>query len=271
MFRTLGRFAAAAALVASSATVATVLSTSTAGAANTAITANCPNLTQPQAINNGDTVTFTVGTGCTEVVIGQPSAGGILTVNGGSALTPGNPVAVNQGDTVVYTAPVGGAGSDSVMFLVSYTPSTTFPIEFPVPAPRSDSLTDNGNGSMTITYEPVAGAGSVWVSLFPSGTTCAALSSSTVGRLYVLAPNMPYNPLGASPVVIAAGSGAMTGVMPYAETTITAGSYEACMYYSGGNQGTLEQSLSITLSAVTPTTSTTTTASADPVAPAFTG
>lgn len=143
--------------------------------------------------------------------------------------------------------------------------AVNFPTQAPGPS-RNDSLTENGDGSMTVTYSPATQPSSVWVSLFPSGTTCRPGRVPT-GRLFPLGPAIPYNPLSAIPAVVAAGTGAMTGSQPYGATTIAAGSYQACTYYNSGQQTTLEQSLAMTLGVVTPTT----TPSSDPVAPAFTG
>ena len=266
MIRTFGRIAAAVALLLGTVAVATVATNSTAGAANTNVTANCTGSGSPQTINNSDTITFTVGTNCQQVMIGM-GALGTAVLNGYGQLTPGTPIGAQPGATVVYTAPASGSGQDAMYFMINFQPSNTTNINFPIPAPRNDSLTDNGDGSMTVTYSPVTQPNSVWVSLFPSGTTCNPGGVPT-GRLYVLGPSIPSNPFTSSPAVVAAGTGAMTGQQPYSATTIAAGSYQACMYYNSGQQTTLVQSLAVTLGTVTPTT---TVPAGDPVTPAFTG
>lgn len=268
MFRTFGRIAAAAALVASSATITTFAATAPVGAANTNVNVSCSVDPADQTIDNNDTVTITIGTGCTQVVLGNPALG-TMTVNG-FPTTPGNPVGVAQGDTVIYTAPASGSGIDFIFFMVNFNPAQNMAITFPPAPPRSDSLTDNGDGSMTIAYSALSGPEAIWVAMYASGTTCPGTPPQpATGRLYVLAPNTPYNPIGASPVVVTGDFPAMTGVAPYAATTMPAGSYEACMYYSSGQSpASLQSSLAITLtSGTTPTTTTPST----PVTPTITG
>ena len=267
MFRIsrLGRLAAAAVLVASGATVAL---TSTATAANTPVNYDCVTQYTYLDVNNSDTLTITItaSTGCGFIILDNPQGGalGTATLNG-NPLTAGTPVATANGDVVVYTAPASGNGQDGFAFLpnLQSPPGPQITITFPSPAPRNDTLVDNGNGSMTINYDPTTPNENMWVSIFPNGTTCAPVPASPTGRVYVLAPDAPYSPLGASPVVVAAGSPAMTGVSPYASATIAAGSYQACLYFSLNGQGTLVQALPITFSEVAPTP--------DPVVPAFTG
>ncbi len=271
MFRTLGRIAAAVAFLVATVAIATVATNSTAGAANTAVTANCSASASPQTINNSDTITFTIGTGCGAVILmaGSGSSGSAVWTQLPLTLQTGSPIGgLSQGNTVVFTAPASGSGSMSLGFMANAQspPQITFTVNYPTqapPTPRNDSIVDNGNGSMTITYDPTSPNENMWVSIFPSGTTCASVPASPTGRVYVLTPDAPYSPIGASPVVVAAGSPAMTGVSPYASATIAAGSYQACMYFSLNGQGTLVQALPITFSEVAPTP--------DPVAPAFTG
>lgn len=274
MIRTFGRIAAAAALLLATVAVATVATNATAGAANTNVTADCNASGSVESINNNDTLTITVGAGCGAVIV-MDNAGGTtrwdqMFMNIGQGAPLGG---LPQGDTITYTAPASGSGSASIGFMASaqsMPPAITFTINFPAqapPAPRSDSLVDNGDGSMTVTYSPATQPSSVWVSLFPSGTTCNPGGVPT-GRLFLLGPDIPYNPLSSSPAVVAAGTGAMTGAQPYGATTIAAGSYQACMYFNSGQQTTLEQSLAVTLGVLTPTT---TAPAGDPVVPAFTG
>jgi len=267
MFRTFGRIAAAAALVASSAAITTFASTAPVGAANTNLNVSCSIDPPDQTIDNSDTITITMGTGCTQVVLGNPALG-TMTVNGFPA-TPGNPLGVQQGDTVIYTAPASGSGMDLIFFMINYNPAQNMAITFPQLAPRNDSLTDNGDGSMTFTYSPLSGSEQVWIAMYASGATCPGTPSQPfTGRLYVLAPMVPYNPLGASPVTITGDYPAMTGAAPYAATTMPAGPYQACMYYSSGQSpASLLQSLAITLTSGTSPTTTPPT----PVTPTLTG
>ena len=273
MIRAFGRVAAAVALLLAMVAVVTVATNSTAGAANTNVTANCSTAPAVQTINNSDTLTITVGAGCGAVIL-IASGGGTATWMPSFPLTQGSPIGgLQQGDTVVFTAPASGSGSAAIGFMAtaqSMPPAIAFTVNFPTQAPgpsRNDSLTDNGDGSMTVTYSPVTQPSSVWVSLFPSGTTCNPGGVPT-GRLYLLGPGIASNPFTSSPAVVAAGTGAMTGQQPLSATTIAAGSYQACMYYNPGQQTTLVQSLAVTLGVVTPTT---TAPADDPVVPAFTG
>ena len=268
MFRSIGRVAAAAVLVLSTVAITAVVSNSSAGAANTNITANCSGSGTSQTINNSDTITFTVGTGCGAVILMSGSgSSGTAVINGSFPINTGAPSGgLAQGDTVTFTAPAVGSGSMSVGFMqnAQSPPAITFPISYPIPAPRNDALTDNGDGSMTLVYSPVTSPQSVWVSLFPSGTTCNAQGNPT-GRLYLIGSN---SVLTSSPTVIAAGSPAQTGTQPLTATTVAAGTYTACLYYYNGQQQTsLTQSLTVTLGVVTPTTA----PADDPVVPAFTG
>lgn len=268
MFRTFGRIAAAAALVASSAAITTFASTAPVGAANTNLNVSCSIDPPDQTIDNSDTITITMGTGCTQVVLGNPALG-TLTVNGFPA-TPGNPLGVQQGDTVIYTAPASGSGIDFIFFMINFNPAQNLAITFPTPAPRNDSLTDNGDGSMTIAYSPLTGGQSIWVAFYASGSNCPGTPPPPpfTGRLFLLAPDTPYNPIGASPVTVTADFPAMTGAAPYAATTIPAGSYEACMYYSPGQgPSSLTEALAITLTSGTSPTTTPST----PVTPTITG
>ena len=270
MIRTFGRIAAAVALLLATVAVATVATNSTAGAANTNVTANCSTAPAIQTINNSDTLTITVGAGCGAVIL-MASGGGTATWMPSFPLTQGSPIGgLQQGDTVVFTAPASGSGSAAIGFMAnaqSMPPAITFTVNFPAASPRNDSLVNNGDGSMTITYAPTSGQESVWVSFYPSGTTCPANANPT-GRLYVASPAAPSNPLPASPVVMAANFPVSAGQAPNGATTIPAGAYQACMYYNSGQQTVLEQSLVVTLGVVTPTT---TAPAGDPVAPVFTG
>ena len=252
MFSRIGRVLVAAALVAAGLAVASLTNTSSAGAANTAVTVSCPAGGSALSVNNGDTVTVTVGTGCTQVLLNMNGSGGTATANG-FPLTPGSPVGVAQGDTVIYTAPNSGAGNDSLIFMVNFAPSSNLYIAFP---PPTGSIVDQGNGSMVITY-----TGDILVMLFASGTTCPQTYTGQPTPRYFLDPTMNGPAaLGASPATVSAGTNAMGPSGPSA-VGIVAGTYQACMYFSGNNATTLHQSLSVTLGSPTPTPSN------DPVVP----
>ena len=276
MFRIarLGRLAAAAVLVASGATVAL---TSTATAANTPVNYDCVTQYTYLDLNNSDTLTITItaSTGCGFIILDNPQGGalGTATLNG-NPLTAGTPVATANGDVVVYTAPASGNGQDGFAFLpnLGSQPGPQITITFPSPAPRNDTLVDNGDGSMTVTFDPLQVPQSVFINIFPSGTTCSPFASP-VGRLYVLTSSNAVPTPMTSPTTIAAGSPAYTFAGTIAtSTTIDAGAYQACFYFIPSNAPPdLVESLAITLAEVTPTTSTTTSPAGDPVVPAFTG
>jgi len=270
MFRIsrLGRLAAAAVLVASGASLAIA---APAGAANTSANFDCVSQYTYFTLENSDTLTLTMAGSCSGfIILNMPQGGalGTATLNG-FPMTAGSPVGFSLGDTVIYTAPASGSGTDGfgIMPSLQQPPGPQISITFPAPTPRNDSLVDNGNGSMTVTFDPVTGMEEVFLGIFPSGTTCSPFGSPT-GRLYVLStsPQLPVQMT--SPTILAAGSTAfITGNGPATETTIAAGSYQACLYFRS-SMSELVQSLAITLSEVTTST---TASGTDPVTPAFTG
>ena len=271
------RLAAVALLVASVSLVG--LSATPAGAANTNVTADCTGTASPQTIGNSDTVTFTLGSGCGAVIFmsGTGTAGtAAVATPFQQTLTIGAPFGgLSPGDTVVFTAPASGSGSMQIGFMANAQspPAITFTISYPAPTPRSDSMTDNGNGSMTVTYSSVTPQQSVFVSFFPPGTTCdpTASQSSWASRLYVVSSSSNSAPIGLSPTVITAGTNGLSGTPPNTTVSaIAAGSYQTCLYFFNGQTSTLSQSLAVTLGSVAPTT-TTTAAAADPVPPVFAG
>ena len=275
MFRTFGRIAAAAALLFATVAIATVASSSTAGAANTNVTADCTGSAPAQTVNNSDTITFTVGTGCGAVILmaGSGTSGSAEWTQLPMTLQTGSPIGgLSLGNTVIFTAPASGSGSMSLGFMANAQspPAITFNISYPIPAPRNDSLTDNGDGSMTVTYSSVTSPEVISLNLFASGTTCDP-NGNPANRLFGIATSssqaLPV--LAASPAVLLAGSPMRSGwANTTAASTLVAGSYQACLYYYNGNQSNvLVQSLAVTIGTVTPTTA----PSGDPVAPAFTG
>ena len=195
------------------------------------------------------------GTGAPVPLAASPATVGV----GTNAMAPGGPAAVPIA-AGTYQACLYAADNAGQTWTIQQSGQVTLG---QAPSPRSDTLVDNGNGSMTATFEPTAVSASVFINIFPSGTTCPAGAQPT-GRLYVLSssPQVP-TPL-VSPATIAAGTTAYTvsnGAV--SSTTIAAGSYQACLYYNPGNSASvLEQSLAVTLSEVV---------APDPVAPAFTG
>jgi hypothetical protein len=272
MFRIsrLGRLAAAAVLVASGASLAIA---APAGAANTSANFDCVSQYTYFTLENSDTLTLTMAGSCSGfIILNMPQGGalGTATLNG-FPMTAGSPVGFSLGDTVVYTAPASGSGTDGfgIMPSLQQPPGPQISITFPAPTPRNDSLVDNGNGSMTVTFDPVTGMEEVFLGIFPSGTTCSPFGSPT-GRLYVLStsPQLPVQMT--SPTILAAGStayisgidGRVTGL-----SKIAAGSYQACLYFRS-SMSELVQSLAITFSEVTTST---TASGTDPVTPAFTG
>lgn len=259
MFSRFGRVLAAAALVAAGLAVTSLTNTSNAGAANTAVTVNCsPTGSSLASVNNGDTITATVGTGCTHVLLNMSGGGGTATANG-FPLTPGSPIGVAPGDTVIYTAPNSGSGNDSILFMVSFNPASTLYISFP---PPTGSMVDQGNGSMVITY-----TGDIVTMLFDSGTTCPQIYTGQTPARYFLDPtiNGPAA-LGASPVTVSAGTNAM-GPMGPSAVPIPAGNYQACLYFALTGGTTLQQSMAVTLGTPSPSP----TPNNDPVVPTYAG
>lgn len=276
MFRTFGRIAAAAALLFATVAIATVASSSTAGAANTNVTADCSTSGSIQSINNNDTLTITVGAGCGAVVVLDNGGGTVRWEPMSMYISQGAPTGgLQQGDTIVYTAPASGSDSAAIGFMgtAQDPPAITFTINFPAqapPTPRNDSLTDNGDGSMTVTYSPVVAPETVALNLFAPGTTCDP-SGNPTNRLFGISKfsNNGLPVLAASPAVLSVGSPMRSGwANTTAASTLVAGSYQACLYYFDGvTSNVLVQSLAVTIGTVTPTTA----PSGDPVVPAFTG
>ena len=276
MFRTLGRIAAAASLLFATVAIATVASSSTAGAANTNVTADCSTAPAIQSINNNDTLTITVGAGCGAVIVMDNAGGTVRWDQMFMYISQGAPTGgLQQGDTITYTAPASGSGSAAIGFMANAQapPAITFSVNFPVPAPptpRNDSLTDNGDGSLTVNYSPVTLPEIISLNLFASGTTCDP-TGNPANRLFGISSSssqaLPV--LAASPAVLSAGSPMRSGwANTTAASTLVAGSYQACLYYYNGQQSNvLVQSLAVTIGSITPTTA----PSGDPVAPAFTG
>lgn len=254
------RLATAALLVASAALVG--FSVTPAGAANTPVTLNCPNSGMnfsPAYIGFNDTVTLIVGTGCVsaQALGNQSGFFGSVTLNA-APLAGGQTANVVPGDVIVFTAPASGANSVYLLLSPNNNPPTAqVGIYFPIP---TGSMTDNGDGSMTVTFTG-------WPNLYlqASGSTCPTTRNQGDPYLYVLSANatapQPMQ-LGASPATVNAGRTASGPSGP--NSTIAAGVYQACLY--GQN---LLQSLTVGIGAVVPTTTTTT--AADPVAPAYTG
>ena len=261
-FRSVSRLIAATTLIISGVAVATVTSTVPAGAVNGALTFNCGTGYSNAAVANGATVTVTVGTSCTGFLFGGingTAPQGSATLNG-SYVPPSQLITVAQGNTIVFTAPASGSGVDALTFMAGQNPGNGVVISYPVP---TGSLTDNGNGTMTVTY-----SGSIVGFLLPSGSVCAAFLTVRPNNFnYILAPDAPPGgQLAASPAVIAVGTPLM-GMGDPTPVPVTAGAYEACLYESVGPGGQLLSSLAVTIGTVTPTTA----PSGDPVAPAFTG
>ena len=261
-FRSVSRLIAATTLIISGAAVATVASTAPAGAVNGALTFNCGAGYSGAAVANGAAVTVTVGTSCTNFSFGGINGAppqGSATLNG-SYVPPSQQIPVIQGDSIVFTAPASGSGRDALTFMAGQNPGDGVVISYPVP---SGSLTDNGNGTMTVTY-----SGSIIGFLFPSGSTCADPSVGSANADFIFSPQAPAGgQLAASPAVIAVGTPLM-GMGGPTPIPVTAGAYQACLYESLGSPGgALLSSLAVTIGQVTPTTVPT----PDPIAPAFTG
>ena len=276
MFRTFGRIAATSALLVATVAIATVASSSTAGAANTNVTADCTATGSTESINNNDTLTIDVGAGCGAVIVLDNAGGTTRWEQMSMYVSQGAPTGgLSQGNTITYTAPVSGSGSASIGFMANAqsSPQITFTINFPAPAPpapRDDSLTDNGDGSLTVTYSPVMSPETVSLNLFAPGTTCDP-TGAPANRLFGISnfSSLGFPVLAASPAVLSVGSPMRSGWGPTtAASTLVAGSYQACLYYFDAvASNVLVQSLAVTIGTVTPTTA----PAGDPVAPAFAG
>jgi len=159
----------------------------------------------------------------------------------------------------------------------------------------SGSMQDNGDGTMTVTYDLTGGTPGQGVSVlfFPAGAPCTP-GSGEVFFLSALVSGGGPSPLAASPAVIAEGTTAF--IQGAGSGPIPAGTFTACL---GTNQG-IQREFQMTFGTVAPPTTTTTTtttttlptttttttapggvesttttvasvAAGDPVTPAFTG
>jgi len=146
----------------------------------------------------------------------------------------------------------------------------------------SGSMQDNGDGTMTVTYDLTGGTPGqgVYVGFFSAGAQCTP-GSGEVFFVQALVGGGGMAPMPASPAVLAEGSTAF--VQGSGAGTIPAGTYTACLVT---NQG-VQREFQMTFGTVAPPTTTTTTtalggvesttttvagaAVGDPVTPAFTG
>ena len=267
-FRSFNRVVVAATLILSGATLATAASTVPAGATGTALTFDCGTGFAISSTGNGGTVTVTVGTSCTGFNLnglnGVPPAGS-ATLNGSYVPTM-QQIPVAPGDVIVYTAPVSGSGRDALSFQAGQNPGDGLTISFPVP---TGSLTDNGDGTMTVTY-----TGAIVGFMLPSGSVCAEVMPAMppADTEFIFTPQGPAGAsLAASPAIISVGTVVLTMTSPD-PTPLTAGAYQTCMYQAlSGPGGMLLSSLAISIGQVTPTTVPTTVPTTDPVTPTFTG
>ena len=267
-FSRLARVIAAGALAISA---VAVLSVDPAGAADTAANEDCSvGGVQTFSVANSDTVTVTITAGdCLSARLDVNGTSATATLNS-SAMVDGLPASVATNDVIVITAPASGQGTVRIYFSDVSANVPVVMVDFGFP-PLVASLTDDGNGSMTVTYSGngIASHNNLTVMLYPAGHTCVV--DDATEPLYVLDPDLPMAPLAASPAIVTAGTlAAVFAQGPPAAEAIAAGSYQACLMLYVGNNSSIGQSMAITLGAVAPTTTTTTTGT-DPVVPAFTG
>jgi hypothetical protein len=230
--------------------VSGLLAIAPAGAAIGPLTVDClGDTTQDIEIENADTVTWTVGSGCIDVEFSGNAVLGTLTVNG-TSVTPNSSVLVSTGDTVVYNAPAMGTGYQRVRFSGQGSNGSTIFVSFP---PAQGVFVDNGDGTVTVTY-----TGAVLMAALPQGSTCP--TSSQLNNFY-----MVLNTIRGEESPVGATSPYTQGADP---TRVPAGVYEGCLYYGYVGENAV-QSGPIYIGVPAPTT--TTTAGANPVTPAFAG
>jgi hypothetical protein len=144
-------------------------------------------------------------------------------------------------------------------------------------AAATASIVDNGNGTATLTYSGVAFGDNVVVLGLPSGTPCTTAISPGDATFFVSSDaQAPGGAMPPSPLTIETGLAAFSVSPSPGPVTIAAGTYNLCIHnVVAGNPMvvTVLDELEMTLGAVAPTTTTTSTTApaADPVAPAFTG
>jgi len=143
-------------------------------------------------------------------------------------------------------------------------------------AAATASIVDNGNGTATLTYSGVAAGDNVVVLGLPSGTPCTTAISPGDATFFVSSDaQAPGGAMPPSPLTIETGLAAFSVSPSPGPVTIAAGTYNLCIHNVVDNPMviTVLDELEMTLGAVAPTTTTTSTTApaADPVAPAFTG
>lgn len=249
-FTRLSRFAVAVVLLVGG---ATLTHAGPVAAANVAVTFNCGNgAFEVAQVDNGETVTITVGTSCTSVAaVVAPGASiqGSLLVNG-TALAAGASRSVAQGDTILFTAAASGGERFGLQFSNGSNPSGVVSVSYPEP---TASVVDNGDGSMTITY-----TGAIFGLMLPAGSVCADPLLQPSGFDYLLRPS-GRAPLAASPAVVQEGTLLLgfDAANQLGSTPVVAGDYQVCVYDQLGrpNGDPLIASAAVTMG--TPTTSTT--------------
>lgn len=267
----LPRFARLAAAVAILLSTITVVGVTPSGAEPSASGSAVPNgFNGTATISYADTSDFQVyiidGSGECDTSGGQPTAG-ILGTIGVDSPAPASPFTVNTETLVGPSATALGSGN-FLFCLYDETEGWTL-LELPnvisIFDPVTSSLTDNGNGSVTLTYSNVNYEFSqqLYLYLFSNLTTCPEEPLNIAGFAWQADLNMPDSPF-------AVGVGTLGTAFPISEGTIllpdpepvTAGSYAACSYMPNTETGDIELSQSLLVSIYTPS---------EPVIPAFTG
>ena len=197
---------------------------------------------------------------------GQPTTG-ILGTIGVDSPAPASPFTVTTETIVGPSATALGSG-DFVFCLYDETESWTL-LEFPIVIfifdPVTSSLTDNGKGSLVLTYENLNTVfnQTVFLFLYTNLTTCPSAFSLSL-------PGFGWQPdynLTASPFVVGVGTlgipfPVVSEIVIPESAPVTAGSYVACTYLPSTETGDIELSQSLLVSIYTPS---------EPVVPAFTG
>lgn len=163
----------------------------------------------------------------------------------------------------------GKAARFLVAFAVLTTATAGFAASSGADVPATAALTDNGNGTITLTYADTTDSDWFNVAAIAAGATCTIPCSGAIPFALTTSPDTPA-PLGAgpSPLTIQVGSAGYVLSPSPGPTTLAAGTYTFCLEHKVyGSAAVVAQQLTATIGAPSPTT----TVVEEPAAPAFTG
>lgn len=142
----------------------------------------------------------------------------------------------------------------------------------PAGAVATASVTDNGNGSITVTYAGIGGSDHVLVFWRDAALTCPSTPGAIIPFLYVLGTDTPQA-IPSSPAVLNAGTNVLNNSSPN-PTPLPDGNYRVCVYvvdYANQANDALVAQVAATIGNPTPPAPPTTPGNTPQVPPAYTG